>query len=132
LLSSLAEKPIKQSIAVTGSVNQKGLIQPIGGVNEKIEGFFKICKLKGLTGEEGVIIPYQNIENLMLDDEVIEAVEKGLFKIYAVKTVDEGIEILTGVKAGKLDENGEYEKGSINYLVQEKLRYYSELSKNYG
>lgn len=132
LLSSLAEKPIKQSIAVTGSVNQKGLIQPIGGVNEKIEGFFKICKLKGLTGEEGVIIPYQNIENLMLDDEVIEAVEKGLFKIYAVKTIDEGIEILTGVKAGKLDENGEYEKGSINYLVQEKLRYYSELSKNYG
>ncbi len=132
LLSSLAEKPIKQSIAATGSVNQKGLIQPIGGVNEKIEGFFKICKLKGLTGEEGVIIPYQNIENLMLADEVIEAVEKGLFKIYAVKTIDEGIEILTGVKAGKPDENGEYEEGTINYLVREKLRHYAELSRNYG
>lgn len=131
LLSSLAEKPIKQSIAVTGSVNQKGLIQPIGGVNEKIEGFYRVCKLKGLTGEEGVIIPYQNIQNLMLDDEVIDAVEKGLFKIYAVKTIDEGIEILTGVKAGNLDEKGEYEKGTINYLVKEKLRYYSELNKTY-
>ena len=132
LLSSLAEKPIKQSIAVTGSVNQKGLIQPIGGVNEKIEGFYRICKLKGLTGEEGVIIPYQNIQNLMLDDEVIEDIEKGLFKIYAVKTIDEGIEILTGVKAGKQNRKGEYEKGTINYLVREKLRYYSEISKNYG
>ena len=131
LLSSLAEKPIKQSIAVTGSVNQKGLIQPIGGVNEKIEGFYKICKLKGLTGEEGVIIPYQNIVNLMLDDEVIDAVDKGRFKIYAVKTIDEGIEILTGVKAGKQNEKGQYEKGTINYLVQEKLRYYSQLSKSY-
>lgn len=128
LLSSLAEVPIKQSIAVTGSVNQKGLIQPVGGINEKIEGFFKICKLKGLTGEEGVIIPYQNIQNLMLDDEVIEAVKEGKFKIYAVKTIDEGIEILTGMKAGKLYENNEYEEGTINYLVEKKLEYYSKLN----
>ena len=131
LLSSLSERPIKQYIAVTGSVNQKGEIQPIGGVNEKIEGFYKVCKLKGLTGKEGVIIPFRNIQNLMLDDEVIEAVRMGLFKIYAVKTIDQGIEILTGIKAGKLNEQGEYEKGSINYLVQKRLEYYSRLSKEY-
>lgn len=131
LLSSLSDKPIKQSIAVTGSVNQKGFIQPIGGVNEKIEGYYKICKLKGLTGEEGIIIPHQNIQNLMLKDEVIEAVRNNKFKIYAVRTIDEGIEILTGIKAGKLNNNNQYEKGTINYLVQEKLRNYAELSKSY-
>ena len=131
LLSSLADKPIKQSIAVTGSVNQKGIIQPIGGVNEKIEGFYKVCKLKGLTGKEGVIIPYKNIENLMLEDEVIDAVRNGKFKIYGVKTIDEGIEILTGIKPGKLNEQGEFEKETINYLVQKKLEYYSKLSKEY-
>jgi len=120
LLSSLSGKPIKQYIAVTGSVNQKGEIQPIGGVNEKIEGFYKVCKLKGLTGKEGVIIPYRNIQNLMLDDEVIEAVENNLFKIYAVKTIDEGIEILTGIKGD-----------IINLLVQEKLEYFSKLSREY-
>ena len=118
LLSSLAETPIKQSIAVTGSVNQKGIIQAIGGVNEKIEGFYKICKLKGLTGNEGVIIPYANIQNLMLSDEVIQSVEKWEFKIYAVKTVDEGIEILTGMKAEE-----------INDLVQKKLDQYAQLQK---
>lgn len=128
LLSSLAEVPIKQSIAVTGSVNQKGLIQPVGGINEKIEGFYKICKIKGLTGEEGVIIPHQNVQNLMLNDEVIEAVKEGKFKIYAVKTIDEGIEILTGVRAGKLNGNNEYEEGTINYLVDKKLEYYFNLS----
>ncbi len=131
ILSSLSDKPIKQSIAVTGSVNQKGIIQPIGGVNEKIEGFYKVCKTKGLTGREGVIIPYTNISNLMLEDEVIDAVKAGKFNIYAVKTVDEGIEILTGVKAGKLNQRGEFERGSINYLVQKKLEYYSKLSKEH-
>lgn len=131
LLSSLADKPVKQSIAVTGSVNQKGIIQPIGGVNEKIEGFYKVCKLKGLTGEEGVIIPYQNVKNLMLDDEVIEAIKLGQFKIYAVETIDQGIEILTGIKAGEMTETGEYEEGTINYLVQEKLRLYSEINREY-
>ena len=101
ILSSLSGLPIKQGIAVTGSVNQRGMIQPIGGVNEKVEGFFKICKSRGLTGEQGAIIPIQNIKNLMLDDEVIEAVREGKFRIWAVSTIDEGLEILTGVPAGE-------------------------------
>lgn len=129
ILSSLGDIPIKQGIAVTGSVNQKGIIQPIGGVNEKIEGFFKVCKLKGFKGGEGVIIPRKNMDNLMLNDEVIKAVEEGIFTVYAVDTIDEGMEILTGLKAGKLNENGEYEEGTVNYLVQEKLYYYYNLSK---
>ncbi len=126
LLSSLSELPIKQNIAVTGSVNQKGEIQPIGGVTDKIEGFFNICKLRGLTGEQGVMIPYQNIKNLNLNDEVIQAVKDGQFHIYAVKTIDDGIELLTGVPAGKKNKNGEYTVGTVNYLVNEKLKKYAE------
>lgn len=126
VLSSLAEVPIKQSIAVTGSVNQKGEIQPIGGVTEKIEGFFELCKLRGLNGQHGVIIPYQNIKNLVLNDEVIEACKEGKFNIYAVKTIDEGIEILTGKKAGTKNKNGKYPPGTINYLVYEKLKKFSK------
>lgn len=122
LLSSLSKMPIRQGIAVTGSVNQWGEIQPIGGVNEKIEGYFYVCKEKGLTGEQGVIIPHQNIRNLMLNDDVVEAVEQGLFHIYAVKNVAEGIEILTGVKAGaEPKEDGMFEKGTIFGLVAERL-----------
>lgn len=121
ILSSLARVPIKQSIAVTGSVNQRGEIQPIGGVNEKIEGFFKVCKLKGLTGEQGVMIPHQNVSNLMLCDEVVGAVEKGLFHIYSVETIDQGIEILTGVPAGVEDESGAYPEGTIHDLVNKRL-----------
>lgn len=98
MFSSIADIPIKQYIAVTGSVSQKGEIQPIGGVNEKVEGFFEICSMKGLTGKQGVIIPKLNIQNLILKKEVIEACEKGLFHIYAISTVDEGLEILTGLK----------------------------------
>ena len=126
LLSSLSEIPVDQSIAVTGSVNQKGEIQPIGGVNEKIEGFFQICKMRTLTGKNGVIIPIQNVKNLHLSDEVIEAVKNELFHIYAVSTIDEGIEILTGVPAGKKDTHGNFPAGSINYLVYEKLKKYTE------
>ena len=126
LLSSLSELPIKQSIAVTGSVNQKGEIQPIGGVTDKIEGFFNICKLRGLTGEQGILMPYQNIKNLNLNDEVIKAVKDGKFHIYAIKTIDEGIEALTGVPAGKKNKNGEYTVGTVNYLVNEKLKKYAE------
>ena len=100
ILSSLAEAPINQGFAVTGSINQKGEIQPIGGVNEKVEGFFDICKVKGLSGTQGVLIPHQNVKNLMLKDEVIEAVKKGQFHIHQVKTVEEGIELLTGIPAG--------------------------------
>ena len=125
ILSSLSELPIKQNIAVTGSVNQKGEIQPIGGLTDKIEGFFNICKLRGLTGDQGIIMPYQNIKNLNLNDEVIKAVKDGMFHIYAIKTVDEGIELLTGVPAGKKNKNGEYPAGSVNYLVNEKLKKYS-------
>ncbi len=125
LLSSLSELPIKQSIAVTGSVNQKGEIQPIGGVTDKIEGFFNICKLRGLTGDQGILMPYQNIKNLNLSDEVIKAVKDGKFHIYAIKTVDEGIELLTGVPAGRKNKNGEYTVGTVNYLVSEKLKKYA-------
>lgn len=129
LISSLAEIPIKQGIAVTGSVNQKGMIQPIGGANEKIEGFFRVCKLKGFKGEEGVIIPIQNVDNLMLSDEVVEAVEAGFFSIYAVSTIDEGIEILTGIKAGIRNENGEFEENTVNRAVQDKLTMYADINE---
>lgn len=130
ILSSLSDLPIKQNIAVTGSVNQKGEIQPIGGVTDKIEGFFSICKLRGLTGEQGVMIPYQNIKNLNLNDDVIKAVKDGLFHIYAIKNIDEGIELLTGVPAGKKNKNGEYTVGTVNYLVNEKLKRYSSKTEN--
>jgi len=132
ILSSLAGVPIKQSIAVTGSVNQKGEIQPIGGVNEKIEGYFELCKLRGLDGTHGVIIPYRNIRNLNLHDEVVEAVEKGKFNVYAVKTIDEGMEILTGMKFGEKGEDGTYPPGTINYLVYEKLKKYALATARFG
>ncbi len=127
ILSSLSGVPIKQSLAVTGSVNQMGEIQPIGGVNEKIEGFFDICSLKGLTGDQGVIIPESNVDNLMLKDEVIEAVENDKFHIYAVKRIEEGIELLTGVPAGEPDALGEYPKESIFYLANQKLMEYNKI-----
>lgn len=125
ILSSLSGIPINQSIAVTGSVNQKGEIQPIGGVNEKIEGFYQICKMRGFNGQHGVIIPAQNVRNLHLSDEVIDSVRKGKFHIYSVRTIDEGIEILTGVPAGKKDKNGNFPLGTINYLVSERLKKFS-------
>ncbi len=128
LLSTLSGVPINQSIAVTGSVNQKGEIQPIGGVNEKIEGFYKICNMRGLTGEQGVMIPIQNVRNLNLSDEVVESVKEGTFHIYAVSTIEEGIEVLTNVPAGKKDKTGNFPAGSINYLAYEKLKKYA---KNY-
>lgn len=117
ILSSLSGLPLRQDLAVTGSINQRGEIQPIGGVNEKIEGFFQVCKARGLTGTQGVIIPHQNIKNLMLKEEVVQAVAEGKFHIYPIKTVDEGMEILTGVKAGDRLENGTYEEETINSLV---------------
>ena len=122
ILSSLSKLPLRQDIAVTGSLNQKGEIQPIGGVNEKIEGFFDVSKAKGLTGTQGVIIPHQNIQNLMLRNDVIDAVKQGQFHIYPVKNIDEGIEILTGVKAGKRKADGEFEEGTVNYQVDEELK----------
>ncbi|MGB2696877.1 MAG: S16 family serine protease, partial [Candidatus Zixiibacteriota bacterium] len=132
ILSSLSGLPLRQDIAVTGSVNQNGEIQPIGGVNQKIEGFHEVCKAKGLTGTQGVVIPHQNVEDLMLRTEVVEAVKKGKFHIYSVKTIDEGIEILTGVKAGKRRKNGTFEKDTVNYLVEEKLKELAQKSKEFG
>ena len=101
LLSALADVPIKQSLAITGSVNQHGEAQPIGGVNEKIEGFFDVCQVRGLTGEQGVVIPASNVQHLMLRRDVVDAVKAGQFQIYAIETVDQAIELLTGVPAGK-------------------------------
>lgn len=125
ILSSLSGLPIKQYIAVTGSVNQKGEIQPIGGATQKIEGFFAVCKLHGLTGKQGVMIPHQNIDDLTLSDEILDAVREGKFHIYPVKTIDEGIEILTGVEAGQL-QDGEYPENTVHYLVSRKLKEYND------
>jgi ATP-dependent Lon protease len=121
LMSALAGKPIDQGVAVTGSVNQHGEIQPIGGVNQKIEGFFKACKARGLNGKQGVMIPRRNLGDLMLDSEVVEAVKEGKFHIWAVDHVDQGIELLTGVPAGERNEEGEFPEGTINYLVDMRL-----------
>ena len=130
LLSAISGLPIKQNIAVTGSINQFGEIQPIGGVNEKIEGFFDVCNHSGLTGDQGVIIPRTNVENLMLRADILQAVEEGKFTIYAIDTVDDGIEILTGVKAGKLNAKGEYPKNSVNYLVQKSVQeFYADYAR---
>jgi lon-related putative ATP-dependent protease len=126
LLSSLSEVPIKQSMAVTGSVNQKGEVQAIGGVNQKIEGFFDCCRKKGLTGRQGVMIPESNINDLMLRKDVVDAVKGGKFHIYPVKTIDEGIEILTDVQAGERGKDGAYPKGSINDQVDKKLKSLAE------
>jgi predicted ATP-dependent protease len=121
LLSSLSNCGIRQELAVTGSVNQHGEIQAIGGVNEKIEGFYQVCKIFGLTGKQGVIIPQDNIKNLMLRGEVLEAVKKGKFHVYAITTIDEGIELLMNKPAGTLQANGSYTKGSINCLVMQRI-----------
>ena len=122
ILSALSGLPIKQSIAVTGSVNQKGEVQAIGGVNEKIEGFFEVCKAKGFTGKQGVMVPESNVQNLMLKEEIVDAVKAGQFHIYAVKTIDEGIEVLTGVETGKRREDGAFENGTLNHKVDKCLR----------
>lgn len=127
LLSSLSGIPINQSIAVTGSVNQKGQIQPIGGVNEKIEGYFQVCKVRGLDGSHGVMIPVQNVDNLQLSDEIIEAVKEKKFHIYSISTIEEGIEVLTGVPAGRKDKDGHFPAGTVNYLVYEKLKKYAQV-----
>ena len=132
LLSSLSEVPIKQSIAVTGSVNQRGEVQAIGGVNEKIEGFYDCCKNMKLTGGQGVMIPDSNVKDLMLRKDVIDAVKKNKFKIYAVKTIDQGIEILTGKKAGELKADGTYPRGSINALVDDRLKKLAEGLKKFA
>jgi lon-related putative ATP-dependent protease len=131
ILSSLAELPVNQSLAVTGSVNQFGEVQPIGGATEKIEGFFDVCAAKGLSGTQGVVIPAQNIDDLMLKEEILEAVRNGKFHIYAVRNIEEGIELLSGIPAGDVKEDGSYPEGSVFELVDRKLREYNQgLSKS--
>jgi predicted ATP-dependent protease len=126
LLSSLAYVPLRQDIAVTGSMNQKGEVQPIGGVNEKIEGFFDVCRARGFTRKQGVMIPAINVPDLMLRDDVADAVARGRFHIYAVSTIDEGIELLSGKKAGKWIPRKGYEPGSIHFLVDDGLRHFHD------
>ena len=132
LLSALAETPIKQSLAVTGSVNQHGEIQAIGGVNEKIEGFFDVCNRRGLNGEQGVLIPAANVKHLMLRRDLVEAVAEQKFHIYPVSTVDEGIELLTGLPAGERDENGLFPDGSINQRVEVRLLILAEQARAFA
>ena len=132
ILSALADAPIRQGIAVTGSVNQKGEIQPIGGVNQKIEGFFRVCKAKGLSGDQGVLIPQANVENLMLCEEVVEAVSAGQFHVYPVASVEEGIKILTGVPAGELADDGTYPGDSVFGRVAARLEAIHEALKASG
>jgi len=131
MLSSLSGKPIRQDLAVTGSMNQRGEVQPIGGVNEKIEGFHGICKMRGLTGEQGVLIPIQNVPDLMLKPEVVEDVQQGKFHVYPIDTIDKGIELLTGVPAGEMLSDGTYPEGTINRLVDDKLSEFASIIKEY-
>lgn len=131
LLSALSETPIKQSLAVTGSVNQHGQVQAIGGVNDKIEGFFDICSARGLTGDQGVLVPIANVKNLMVRQDVVEAVAEGKFHIYAIETIEQGIEVLTGAPAGVLDEEGSYPEGSINQLVTSRLVSMAEARREF-
>ncbi|MFQ5887053.1 MAG: Lon protease family protein, partial [Anaerolineae bacterium] len=131
LLSSLSGFPLKQDIAVTGSVNQQGEVQPVGEVTKKIEGFFDVCRVKGLTGEQGVIIPEQNVRNLMLREDVVEAVEKGQFHIYPVRSIDEGISVLTGQEAGGRQPDGTYPPGTVNYEVDKRLGELAERLKEF-
>ncbi len=132
LLSDLSGLPIDQGIAVTGSVNQKGEIQPIGGVNEKIEGYYYVCKTLGLTGRQGVVIPHQNLRNLMLNEEVTGAIRDGRFQVWAVRTIDEGIEILTGTPAGEADADGNYPEGTVNSLVTQRLGELADRLRRFG
>lgn len=129
IISAISKIPLKQSIAITGSINQHGHVQPVGGVNEKVEGFFRICKLKGLTGDQGVIIPRANVKNLVLRDEVLEAIEEGKFHIWTVDEVDEALELMTDKKAGKMDKSGNYPRGTVNYYVVEALKRAHEMAE---
>lgn len=132
LLSALSDEPIRQGVAVTGSVNQMGEVQAIGGVNEKIEGFFDICAERGLTGDQGVLIPVANTRHLMLKQEVRDAVKDGRFGIWAVSTIAEGIEILTGVPAGVRGPDGDFPKGTINARVEARMRAFAEARRRFA
>jgi predicted ATP-dependent protease len=132
LLSALAELPINQGLAVTGSVNQHGEVQAIGGVNEKIEGFFDLCQARGLTGQQGVLIPKANVPHLMLNRGVVKAVRAGRFAVYAVASIDQGMELLTGRKAGRLGRNGRYPANSVNRLVQDRIHELADMRRRFA
>jgi predicted ATP-dependent protease len=132
LLSSLSDLPLRQDLAVTGSVNQHGEVQAIGGVNEKIEGFFDICRARGLTGNQGVLIPKANVQHLMLRQNVIDACAAKSFSIYPLATIDDGIALLTGRPAGKRDGNGLFTDGSVNRLVEDRLKSYAHIRQSFG
>jgi predicted ATP-dependent protease len=132
LMSRLAGLPIKQGIAVTGSVNQRGEVQAVGGVTKKVEGFYDVCRIKGASVDQGIIIPEQNVRNLMLRDDVIEAVRQGKFHLYSVETIDDGISILTGRDAGERQEDGTYPEGTVNYLVDERLKELATKLKDFA
>ncbi|MCC2113792.1 MAG: ATP-dependent protease, partial [Hyphomicrobiales bacterium] len=132
LLSVLADAPIRQSLAVTGSVNQFGQVQAIGGVNDKIEGFFDVCAARGLTGRQGVLIPAANVKHLMLREDVVEACRSGRFGIYPISTIDEGITLLTGIAAGERDAGGQFPPDSVNGRVEAKLIAYAEARRRFG
>ena len=132
LLSALAQIPIKQSLAVTGSINQHGEIQAIGGVNEKIEGFFDICKSRGLSGEQGVLIPASNVPHLMLRKDVVEAVRDGLFHVFPVTTLNQGLAQLSGLAAGEPDDFGLYPTDTFNGRIQARLKELAQLRQNFA
>lgn len=131
IMSSLSGLPLKQNLSVTGSVNQMGEIQPIGGVNQKVEGMFDVCRIAGLTGDQGVMVPHQNLRNLMLRADVVAAIKEGKFHIYSVRTIDEGLEILTGVTAGERGPHGEFPEGTVNGLVEKRLRELHQSMRGY-
>ena len=132
LISSLSNVPVKQNIAITGSVNQLGRVQVVGGINEKIEGFYDVCRERGLDGSHGVVIPADNVKHLMLREDVVEAVKGGNFSVYAVKNVDEALTLLTGMDAGQRDEKGEFPKGTVNRRAEEQLVAYAEARKHFS
>ena len=132
LLSALAEVPLRQDLAVTGSVDQHGMVQAIGGVNEKIEGFFDVCAARGLTGTQGVLIPHSNAQHLMLRADVVEACAAGRFAVYPVRTIDEGIRLLTGREAGERGGDGRYPEGSVNRLVEDRLAAFAKARQAFG
>jgi predicted ATP-dependent protease len=132
LLSAIAEAPVRQSLAITGSVNQHGEVQAIGGVNEKIEGFFDVCNARGLTGEQGVIIPESNVKHLMLRPDVVDAVAGGRFHVWSIATIDDGVELLLGLPAGTPDPDGTYPAGTLNHRVAARLAAMAERRQAFG